>query len=60
MLGGDPYMVGSPVNQAAKFLCCYKTHKHFNIISKIIYEATKPDKIVKDIKWNGWMPTFLN
>ena len=53
-------MVGSPVNQAAKFLCCYNTHKRFNIISKIIYEATKPDKIVKDITWNGWMPTFLN
>jgi hypothetical protein len=60
-LGREPSASEFPIDQVSNLTRCYKTHEKYQIDSKTLMEAAKPDnKFKENIKWEDWKPTFLN
>jgi hypothetical protein len=59
-LAHDPGALVFPVNQVSDLIRRYKTHEKFQMDSKTLAEAAKPDKFKEVTKWEDWKPTFLN
>lgn len=59
-LGMTPWTQPFPVQDSADLMRRYKTHENFKKKSKTVSEAAKPEKFTSTIKWNDWIPTFLN
>jgi hypothetical protein len=58
-LARDPGLTAFPVNQV-DLICWYKTHERFQVNSKTLAKAAKPEKFKAATKWEDWKPTFLN
>ena len=59
-LGLDPSDTPFPINQVSDLIRRYKTHEKFQVDSKTLSEAAKPDKFKESTKWEDWKPTFIN
>ena len=59
-LGRNPETMEFPVVQALALLRCYKTHAKFLSSASNLADAAKPEKFIRQTKWDDWIPTFLN
>jgi hypothetical protein len=58
-LGRDPAIMSFSVDQVSDLICCYKTPAKYQVDSKTLSDAAKPDKFKDTLKWDDWKPTFL-
>ena len=58
--GREPSLTPFPIQDVARLIRNYKSHKAYVEKSKPITEAAKPIKFKESMKWDDWNPTFMN
>ena len=56
----DPTILPFPDTHTAELLRQAKIHQLFISKSDTISKAAKPVRITKQVKWEDWVPTFIN
>jgi hypothetical protein len=59
-LSRDPSLTPFPIDRVSDLIRRSKTHEKFQVDSKTLAEAAKPEKFKESMKWEDWKPTFLN
>ena len=58
-LGRDHAIMSFSVDQVSDLICRYKTPAKYQVDSKTLSVAAKPDKFKDTLNWEDWKPTFL-